>query len=64
MVRKFKGKRMAECLRRECVKIVMGNEDEVTEYGNGDFEKGLELLIANVDIVVATLGERGLVALE
>ena len=53
---------MAECLRRECVKIVMGNEDEVTEYGNGDFEKGLELLIANVDIVVATLGERGLVA--
>ena len=64
LVRKFKDKRISECLRRECVKIVMGNEDEVTEYGNGDFEKGLELLIASVDIVVATLGERGLVALE
>ena len=57
LVRKFKDKRISECLRRECVKIVMGNEDEVTEYGNGDFEKGLELLIASVDIVVATLGE-------
>ena len=64
LVRKFKDKRISECLRRDCVKIVMGNEDEVTEYGNGDFEKGLELLIASVDIVVATLGERGLVALE
>jgi len=64
LVRKFKDKRILECLRRDCVKIVMGNEDEVTEFGNGDFEKGLDLLKENVEIVVATLGEKGMIALE